>query len=132
MQAHANDLRSEVENGLNTLIEGAAAGSSQTLDAFVHEVVNDWRRVPLLPAVGTLLEYAERITRAPASCARSDVERLRACGWSDTAIHDCVQVAAYFNYINRIADALGVEMEHGLAAWGKAWPDSGADRFVSS
>ena len=42
---------------------------------------------------------------------RSDVDELRAHGWSDAAIHDAFQVISYFNYINRIADAVGIEDE---------------------
>ena len=41
----------------------------------------------------------------------ADLEKLRAHGFDDTAIHDATQVIAYFNYITRIADALGVEPE---------------------
>ena len=41
----------------------------------------------------------------------SDVETLRRQGFTDLAIHDVVQVVAYFNYINRIADGLGVDLE---------------------
>jgi alkylhydroperoxidase family enzyme len=40
-----------------------------------------------------------------------DVARLRLQGWSDAAIHDAIQVVSYFNYINRIAEAVGVEDE---------------------
>jgi alkylhydroperoxidase family enzyme len=40
-----------------------------------------------------------------------DVEGLRAQGWSDPAIHDAIQVIAYFNYVNRVADAVGIEDE---------------------
>ena len=40
-----------------------------------------------------------------------DVELLRTHGLDDTAIHDATQVIAYFNYINRIADCLGVDLE---------------------
>jgi alkylhydroperoxidase family enzyme len=36
---------------------------------------------------------------------------LREQGWSDAAIHDAIQVIAYFNYINRIAEAVGIEGE---------------------
>ena len=41
----------------------------------------------------------------------ADLDRLRAQGFDDRAIHDAVQVIAYFNYITRVADALGVERE---------------------
>ena len=51
------------------------------------------------------------MTRAPASCREEDVEALRAAGAGDAEIHATVQVAAYFNYINRVADALGVDLE---------------------
>ncbi len=42
---------------------------------------------------------------------RADVEALRRQGFTDRAVHDIVQVTAYFNYINRIADGLGVDLE---------------------
>lgn len=45
------------------------------------------------------------------------VENLRRHGFSDAAIHDATQVIAYFNYINRVADALGVEQERFIREW---------------
>lgn len=51
-----------------------------------------------------------------------DIEGLRAAGFDDRAIHDATQVAAYFNYINRVADALHVEPETFVAAWGEGEP----------
>jgi alkylhydroperoxidase family enzyme len=41
----------------------------------------------------------------------SDVDELRRAGLADSAIHDAAAVVAYFNYINRIADALDVDLE---------------------
>jgi alkylhydroperoxidase family enzyme len=58
-----------------------------------------------------LLAYGEKLTREPAKISADDIERLRQAGHSDRAIHDAAQVISYFNYINRIADGLGVDLE---------------------
>lgn len=47
-----------------------------------------------------------------------DLDELRACGFDDRGIHDAVQVIGYFNYITRVADALGVEREDFIEGWG--------------
>ena len=54
---------------------------------------------------------ARRLTRDPSGFRESDLVSLRAHGFSDTALHAAVQVVGYFNYINRIADGLGVDTE---------------------
>jgi len=74
-------------------------------------VVRDYREAPVDEATRTLLAFAEKLTRTPGAMERSDVERLREAGFGDAAIHDAVQVIGYFNYINRIADGLGVDPE---------------------
>ena len=61
-----------------------------------------------------LVEYALRLTLSPAAVSERDVQALRERGLSDAAIHDATQVIAYFNYINRIADGLGVDLEPGM------------------
>jgi alkylhydroperoxidase family enzyme len=52
-----------------------------------------------------------RVTHQPASASEEDIQGLRNEGWSDAAIHDAIQVVSYFNYINRVADAVGIEDE---------------------
>ena len=56
-------------------------------------------------------DFAVRMTHQPASVGQDDIDRLREVGWSDPAIHDAIQVVSYFNYINRVADAVGIEDE---------------------
>lgn len=51
---------------------------------------------------------------------QGDVDGLRAAGFDDRAIHDAAQVIGYFNYINRLADGLGVDPEGWLAPGGEA------------
>ena len=58
-----------------------------------------------------MLSYCEALTLNPSAMNKEWIQRLRYLGFSDEAIHDITQVAAYFNYINRIADALGVQVE---------------------
>lgn len=55
--------------------------------------------------------YAEKLTRDPGGMVEQDVLDLRAVGWGDEEIHDACQVVAYFNYVNRLADGLGVDLE---------------------
>ncbi len=65
----------------------------------------------LEPKYRALLNYAMKVTLTPAACTENDVVALRSVTASDVEIHATVQVAAYFNYINRIADGLGVDLE---------------------
>jgi uncharacterized peroxidase-related enzyme len=55
-----------------------------------------------------MLDYAVKLTRTPGEMRESDVIALRAHGLSDRDILDVNQVAAYFAYVNRVADGLGV------------------------
>ena len=80
-------------------------------EELARQVKEDWRSAPLNEPTRALLEFAEKITREPGKLRASDVERLRARGLDDEAIHDAAQAIAYFNYINRVADALGVDLE---------------------
>jgi uncharacterized peroxidase-related enzyme len=55
-----------------------------------------------------------KLTLTPAAMTEADIKELRGHGFSDEAIHDAVQVAAYFNYINRVCDGLGVDLEDSM------------------
>jgi uncharacterized peroxidase-related enzyme len=73
--------------------------------------MHDYRQADLDPRVRALCDLAVRMTREPASVDAGDVDGLRRLGWSDAGIHDAIQVVSYFNYINRVADAVGIEDE---------------------
>ena len=79
----------------------------------VAGMARDHRDVDLAPADRVMLEYALKLTRMPGAIERADIERLRAVGFDDRAIHDACSIAAYYAFVNRIADGLGVELEPG-------------------
>lgn len=69
-----------------------------------------------------LCAYAVKLTATPAAMTAADLDELRHHGLADRAIHDATQVIAYFNYINRIADALHVEPETFVHPWEQCVP----------
>jgi uncharacterized peroxidase-related enzyme len=62
-----------------------------------------------------MLRYVEQLTCSPADIESADIEALRSVGFSDRDILDIAEVTAYFAYVNRIADGLGVTVEPWLA-----------------
>lgn len=64
-----------------------------------------------------LCAYAEKLTLAPARMTAADLEPLRRAGLTDEGVHEAIQVTAYFNYINRVADAVHVDLEHEMPAY---------------
>ena len=77
----------------------------------VDRFARDWRTAGLDRPTIALLEYTEKLTLDPGAMGQGDVDALRAAGWDDRAVTDAAQVCSYFNYINRIADALGTGLE---------------------
>lgn len=63
------------------------------------------------PRLRAIVDYAIRLTTAPTEIGPDDLARLRSHGLSDSAIHDLACVAAYFNFVNRVALGLGVDLE---------------------
>jgi uncharacterized peroxidase-related enzyme len=92
--AHADDLRAE----------GAP-------DELAAHAAHDYRRAELEPRLRALCDFAMKLTREPASMSAQDAEELRARGLSDAGIHDAIQVVGFFNYINRVAEAVGIDDE---------------------
>jgi uncharacterized protein YciW len=84
-----------------------------------HQLIYDYRAAELTEEDAALCRFAEKLTRTPGAMEQADVEQLRATGLTDEQITIATQVISYFNYINRIADALGVAPE----SWMPASPD---------
>ena len=114
MRSHANDLRAEIEK------QGEL--ESVEADLLVHQLASQWRDAPLSDADHELCLFAEKLTKSPAAMTEENIATLRSHGFCDAAIHDATQVISYFNYINRIADALNVDQEETTHAWERSVP----------
>ena len=80
-----------------------------TLDeAFVKALVEDYERAPLSEADRAMLDYVTQLTKDATRITPKDHERLRSVGFDDRGILQITLIASWFNYINRVADALGV------------------------
>jgi uncharacterized peroxidase-related enzyme len=82
----------------------------------VRALADDHRAVGLAPRERAILDYAVLLTREPAAVREQDVETMRGAGLSDEEILNVNLVASYFNFVNRIAEGLGVEFSEEEAA----------------
>ena len=80
-----------------------------TLDQeLVAALEDDYRNAPITEQEKVMLDYVVQITRDATRISPSDHERLRTAGFDDKGILQITLIASWFNYINRVADALGV------------------------
>jgi uncharacterized peroxidase-related enzyme len=80
-----------------------------TLDEALSETLKrDYRQAELNEQDRAMLDYAAKLTREPSQVSQEDLKRLRAVGFDDRGILQINLIAAWFNYINRVADGLGV------------------------
>ena len=94
MEAHGEDFRAESNDALKT-------------DHLKH----DWREADISATDQALCAWAEKVTLQLREVGRVDFVALRDVGLSENAISDAAQVIGFFNYINRIAESLGVDLE---------------------
>jgi uncharacterized peroxidase-related enzyme len=77
----------------------------------VEALKRDWRTANLDEKDRAMLSYVEKLTMNPVSVWRDDMDGLRTAGFDETAILQITLIASFFNYINRVADGLGVGRE---------------------
>jgi len=80
-------------------------------DELVRALQEDYRAAPISEQDKVMLDYAAQLTRDATRISKADHERLRKAGFNDQAILQITLIASWFNYINRVADALGVGRE---------------------
>ena len=98
LRAERNDPRND---GMDT----------EAIDTLIGHLKQDYTQAELSTAERAMLDYAAKLTRTPQDMTRVDVDTLRGHGYNDRMIHDLCAITAYFAFVNRIADGLGVELE---------------------
>jgi uncharacterized peroxidase-related enzyme len=86
-------------------------------ELLAHAVALDYREANLAARDRVLLDAAVALTCEPAERKREDIERMREYGFDDVAIVKATEIAAYYNLVNRMVCALGIEPEAGLTPW---------------
>jgi len=83
-----------------------------TLDkGLVEALEKDYTTAPITPQDRAMLDYVVKLTKDATKVWKDDIERLRSVGFDDRGILQITLIASWFNYINRVADALGVGRE---------------------
>ena len=77
-------------------------------DTLVDALRTDWRTAPINEAERVMIEYVVQLTEDATRITPEHHERLHAAGFDDRGILQITLIASWFNYINRVADALGV------------------------
>ncbi|MGH9454446.1 MAG: carboxymuconolactone decarboxylase family protein [Terriglobia bacterium] len=77
----------------------------------VEALESDYTTAPITAQERVMLDYVVKLTRDATKVSRADHQALRDAGFDDKAILQITLIAAWFNYINRVADALGVGRE---------------------
>jgi uncharacterized peroxidase-related enzyme len=90
------------------IVSHSAALRKLTEDpVFVEQLATGYRYAQLDPRDRTMLDFAVKLTEESDLCDDEDIEALREAGWNDEEIMDIAQVAAMFNFTNRLASGLG-------------------------
>jgi len=89
--------------------------------------MHDYRQANLSPRERALCDFAVKLTHLAAEIDQGDIDVLRSQGLDDASISDAIQVIAYFNYVTRVADGVGIEDE---PEW-CARPESASAEFRS-
>ena len=77
----------------------------------IEALKNDYTTAPITEQERVMVDYVVKLTRDATKVWKDDHDRLRAAGFDDKAILQITLIASWFNYINRVADALGVGRE---------------------
>ncbi len=99
---------------------------------FASHILHDYTKMDLDPQTRGMLDFAAKLTLKPTSMQESDVEGLRALGLSEEQILSTVLITCNFNFMARMANALGVELGEGRQEQIAEWlsPEAAAQEWL--
>lgn len=83
---------------------GAAEGA-------VEQLIDDIDSAAVSQKMKPVLHYARKLTRQPGGMTQADADAVLAAGWDETALYHTVAVTALFNFMNRLVEGLGIELD---------------------
>ncbi|MCR9079818.1 MAG: peroxidase-related enzyme [Hyphomonadaceae bacterium] len=110
--------------GAHKLYARAFGVDEDVIDALVADI----DRAPVSENLKPLLHYVARLKTLPPRLTKADADAVFAAGWSEEALFDAIQVAALFNYMNRIIEGTGVTFDYQETPL----PDDGYERFKTA
>ena len=83
----------------------------QFTDDQISQIVTDFQRADVDETTKAILDFAVKVTKEASTVTQADLEHLRGYGLTDEALFAIVEVVGFFCYVNRIADAFGIELD---------------------
>jgi uncharacterized peroxidase-related enzyme len=77
----------------------------------VRQLKTSYQEADIDQKTRAILDYAVKLTKSPIQVRDEDVDKLRSLGCTDQEILDVCQITSYFNFVNRMAEGLGVQLE---------------------
>ena len=84
---------------------------AQLTDPQIAQILTDFQTADIDETTKAILEFAVKVTKAAPTITPADLEHLRSYGLTDEALFAIVEIVGFFNYVNRIADAFGIELD---------------------
>lgn len=114
--AAERELIAAYVSGLNhcRYCEGVHTATAERLGVphgSVAEIVESIEGASVTEKMKPVLRYAQKLTRSPAGITKADAEAVLAAGWDETALYHTVAVTALFNFMNRLVEGLGIELD---------------------
>ena len=95
---------------------------------YASHIIHDYKQADLDPQTRAILDYAVKLTLTPSAMTEADVEHLRSVGLTDEQVLSTVAITCVFNFMNRLADGLGVAIPEGREAIMSGWLSDAAKR----